>query len=80
MVNEFYIPKSIKLYVLHVRNKKYEFSAMSDGRYVEFGRSVIRAMLADNHLGDFSCLAGSDRPTPKHIHHFANGTSGQELD
>ena len=58
--NEFYIPKSVTLDVshvhIHVRNKRVEFCNMADGGHIGFGHSVIRGVIPEEHLGDFSCL------------------------
>ena len=65
-----------------VRNTKVEFPNMADGGHVGFGHSVIRGVIPEEHLGDFSCLgthwlSGSEK-LPQH--HFANGSSGHIMD
>jgi len=39
-----------------IRNKEVEFSNMADGGHIGFGYSAIRGVMAEKHLGDFSCL------------------------
>ena len=58
------------------RNKEDEFSNMAGGGHIGFVNYVIRGVMADKHLGDFSCPGthwsiGSEK-LPQH--HFANGT------
>ncbi len=58
--NEFSVPQSVELYVLHmsmlyIYNKNDKVFIMGDGGHIWFGHDVIRGGVPKKHFGDFSC-------------------------